>query len=141
MFNRHQDEDEDGQERLFSWRRIKITILGSLAAVVLGLVVASLYTYSQYGGTPFDGLLGRGKSESPDVGKLAYTKGTDFFIGVSKSAVFGVLVALVGCLRGMQSGRSAAAVGLAATSAVVTSIVLIIVVDAIFAVMTNILGI
>lgn len=84
MFNQHQDEDEDGQERLFSWRRIKITILGSLAAVVLGLVVASLYTYSQYGGTPFDGLLGRGKSESPDVGKLAYTKGTDFFIGVVK---------------------------------------------------------
>ena len=84
MFNQHQDQDEDGQERLFSWRRIKITILGSLAAVVLGLVVASLYTYSQYGGTPFDGLLGRGKSESPDVGKLAYTKGTDFFIGVVK---------------------------------------------------------
>ena len=65
---------------------------------------------------------------------------TSFFIGVSKSVVFGVLVALVGCLRGMQSGRSAEAVGLAATSAVVTSIVLIIVVDGIFAVIQNVLG-
>jgi phospholipid/cholesterol/gamma-HCH transport system permease protein len=65
---------------------------------------------------------------------------TSFFIGVSKSVVFGVLVALVGCLRGMQSGRSAEAVGLAATSAVVTSIVLIIVVDGIFAVILNVLG-
>jgi len=65
---------------------------------------------------------------------------SDFFIGVGKGAVFGVVVALAGCLRGMQSGRSAAAVGLAATSAVVTSIVLIIVLDGGFAVLLNALG-
>jgi phospholipid/cholesterol/gamma-HCH transport system permease protein len=65
---------------------------------------------------------------------------SDFFIGIAKSSVFGVLVALSGCLRGMQSGRSAAAVGLAATSAVVTSIVLIIVLDGFFAVILNLLG-
>jgi phospholipid/cholesterol/gamma-HCH transport system permease protein len=64
---------------------------------------------------------------------------TSFFVGVSKSVVFGVLVALVGCLRGMQSGRSAEAVGRAATSAVVTSIVLIVVIDGIFAVILNVL--
>src|SRR5215470_2001516 len=63
-----------------------------------------------------------------------------FFIGVSKSVVFGVIVALAGCLRGMQSGRSAAAVGLAATSAVVTSIVWLIVLDGVFAVILNVLG-
>ena len=39
----------------------------------------------------------------------------------------------------MQSGRSAEAVGLAATSAVVTSIVLIVVIDGIFAVILNVL--
>lgn len=66
---------------------------------------------------------------------------TDFAIGVGKSVVFGVVVALAGCLRGMQSGRSAAAVGLAATSAVVTSIVLIIVLDGLFAVIFHVLGI
>ncbi len=55
--------------------------------------------------------------------------------------MFGILVALSGCLRGMQCGRSAAAVGLATTSAVVTSIVLIVVVEGIFAVVLDALGI
>jgi phospholipid/cholesterol/gamma-HCH transport system permease protein len=54
--------------------------------------------------------------------------------GLIKSAVYGVIIALAGCMRGMQSGRSAAAVGEAATSAVVTSIVGIIVASAILTV-------
>jgi phospholipid/cholesterol/gamma-HCH transport system permease protein len=65
----------------------------------------------------------------------------DFAVGIVKSSVFGVLVAIAGCLRGIQCGRSASAVGLAATSAVVTGIVFIIVTDGIFAVITNVLGI
>jgi phospholipid/cholesterol/gamma-HCH transport system permease protein len=65
----------------------------------------------------------------------------DVGLGIGKSAVFGVLVALAGCLRGMTCGRDAAAVGQAATSAVVLGIVWIIVADGIFAVLTNILGI
>ena len=66
---------------------------------------------------------------------------SDFLLGVGKSVVFGVLVAVSGCMRGMQSGRSSAAVGLAATSAVVTGIVLIVVTDAIFAVVANVIGV
>jgi phospholipid/cholesterol/gamma-HCH transport system permease protein len=54
--------------------------------------------------------------------------------------VFGVLVALAGCLRGMQCGRSAAAVGRAVTSAVVTGIVFIIFSDAILTVVYHALG-
>ena len=54
--------------------------------------------------------------------------------GLLKSAVYGILVALSGCLRGMQSGRSAAAVGAAATSAVVTGIVCIVVASAVLTV-------
>ncbi len=61
--------------------------------------------------------------------------------GVGKSLVFGVLVALAGCLRGVQCGNSSSAVGDAATSAVVTGIVLIIVADGLFAVVFNVLGI
>ena len=53
----------------------------------------------------------------------------------------GVLVALAGCLRGMQCGRSAAAVGTATTSAVVTGIVLIITSDAIIDIVIEVLGI
>jgi len=66
---------------------------------------------------------------------------TTFWIGLFHSAVFGVLVALSGCLRGMQCGRSASAVGYAATSAVVTSIVAIIVATAIITFVCQVLGI
>jgi len=66
---------------------------------------------------------------------------TNFLLGIIKGSVFGVLVALSGCLRGMQSGRSAAAVGLATTSAVVTAIVLIVLAEGVFAVVLDALGI
>lgn len=64
-----------------------------------------------------------------------------FIIGILKAAVFGVLVATAGCFRGLQCGRSASAVGFAATSAVVTSIVLIIVADAVITVLCQLLGV
>ena len=64
----------------------------------------------------------------------------DLFIGLFHSAVFGVLVALTGCLRGIQCGRSASAVGQAATSAVVTGIVSITVATAIITVLCSVLG-
>ena len=66
---------------------------------------------------------------------------TDFAVGIFKGGVFGVIVALSGCLRGMQCGRSASAVGQATTSAVVSAIVAIIVADAVFAVLFSALGI
>ena len=66
---------------------------------------------------------------------------TTFGIGLFHSAVFGVLVALSGCLRGMQCERSASAVGYAATSAVVTSIVSIIMATAVITFVCQILGI
>jgi phospholipid/cholesterol/gamma-HCH transport system permease protein len=103
-----------------------LTIYADLVGILGGAVVGV-------------GMLGLGLTEYFEQTRGAVTL-TSFFIGLSKSAVFGVLVALVGCLRGMQSGRSAAAVGLAATSAVVTSIVLIIVIDGIFAVVLHVLG-
>ncbi len=61
--------------------------------------------------------------------------------GVVKGTVYGLLLATAGCLRGVQSGRSSAAVGDAATSAVVTSIVSIITACGAFAVIFYVLGI
>ena len=55
-------------------------------------------------------------------------------IGLVKSVVFGIIVAVVGCLKGMRSGNSSAAVGLSTTESVVTSIKLIVIADGIFAV-------
>ena len=65
----------------------------------------------------------------------------DFAGGIFKAAVFGAIVAVAGCLRGMRCGQDAAAVGNAATSAVVTSIVGIVVADAIINVIYHVLGI
>jgi phospholipid/cholesterol/gamma-HCH transport system permease protein len=64
-----------------------------------------------------------------------------FFIGIIHAIVFGVLVALAGCLRGIQCGRSASAVGQATTSAVVSGIVAIVIATAIITVVCNIIGI
>jgi phospholipid/cholesterol/gamma-HCH transport system permease protein len=61
--------------------------------------------------------------------------------GLSKSAVYGILIAYAGCLRGFQCGNSSSAVGDAATAAVVTGIVAIVVACGIFAVAFNLLGI
>lgn len=66
---------------------------------------------------------------------------SDLSAGLIKSVAFGLLIGLSGCLRGLQADRSASGVGRAATSAVVTAILLIIVSDAVFAVAFNILGI
>ena len=65
---------------------------------------------------------------------------SDIGTGVIKATAFGLIIGLSGCLRGLQAERSAAGVGQAATSAVVTALLLLIVADAIFAVLFNALG-
>jgi phospholipid/cholesterol/gamma-HCH transport system permease protein len=66
---------------------------------------------------------------------------SDIASGVIKAVAFGLIVGLSGCLRGLQAERSAAGVGRAATSAVVTALLLLVVADALFAVAFNVLGI
>lgn len=66
---------------------------------------------------------------------------TQCFAGLGKSVIFGIIVAMIGCMKGMTCGDSAEDVGLATTSSVVTSITLIVIADAIFAVIFNIFGI
>ena len=83
-----------------------------------------------------------------DIGFIQYFNETvsavrfwDLCIGLFSGFIFGIIVALSGCMRGMECGRSASAVGDAATSAVVTAIVGIIVSTAAITVICNILGI
>lgn len=66
---------------------------------------------------------------------------THLWVGLFQAALFGVLVAVAGCLRGLQCERSASAVGRAATSAVVTGIVSIVVATALVTIICNVLGI
>lgn len=65
----------------------------------------------------------------------------DCSTGVIKSFVFGLLIAGIGCMSGIQCGRSSSAVGDAATTAVVKIIVCIVVTDAAFTLLFESLGI
>ncbi len=62
-------------------------------------------------------------------------------IGLVYGTSFGIIVALTGCYQGMRCGRSAAAVGMSTTSAVVNAIVGIIIATAIITIICNILKI
>jgi len=66
---------------------------------------------------------------------------TDFNVGLFHSFVFGILIAVSGCLRGIKCEGSASAVGYAATSAVVTAIVAMVVATLIITFSCEILGI
>ena len=65
----------------------------------------------------------------------------DVLVGLFKASIFGILIAYSGCIRGMQCGRSASAVGDAATSAVVTGIIFIVISDSLITIIFNQLGI
>jgi phospholipid/cholesterol/gamma-HCH transport system permease protein len=102
-----------------------------LYADVMGIAGGLVVGGSMLGVSPLQYLL-----ETKNAVRL-----NDLFLGLFMSAVFGVLVALAGCLRGVRSGRSASAVGEATTSAVVTGIVSIVVATAIITAMAYVLGI
>ena len=64
--------------------------------------------------------------------QAALTSMWEVYSGVCKSLIFGLIIGLVGCYKGMNSGRDSASLGKAVTSAVVVSVTLIIIADAIF---------
>jgi phospholipid/cholesterol/gamma-HCH transport system permease protein len=81
-----------------------------------------------------------------DVGTVEYLRQTrevlalrHVWIGLAKGVAFGLAIAITGCYYGIRCGRSAAAVGVATTKAVVMGIVLVVVVDAVFTVLLHFL--
>ena len=107
-----------------------------LAGILLTPVLTVFAIYSGiFGGIPV--LLGLGFPlkmvlEQIEAG-LSYS---DLAEGMFKSVVFGGIVASVSCLRGLQTGEGPRAVGDSTTRSVVSSILLIILTDAIFAALT-----
>lgn len=82
-----------------------------------------------------------------DISLLQYVEQTrtsvglnDFAAGIIKSVVFGAIVAICGCLKGMRCGKSSEDVGKSTTSAVVTGIVFVIVLDAILTIIYEIIN-
>lgn len=110
----------------------------------LALMMPLLAMYSNCLGILGGMVVGQGVLQIPPsaywVEMLTIVDLSDVSTGLIKAASFGLIVGLCGCLRGLQADRSAAGVGRAATSAVVTAILLIIVADSIYAVVFNILG-
>lgn len=118
-------------------------VLPRMVALILMMPLLTLYSdlLGMLGGAFIAGTLF-------DIGLFEYYNQTrssvdlmDFAVGLINGSVYGVIIALSGCLRGIQSGRSASAVGSAATSAVVTAIVFIIVATAVLTVIYDILGV
>lgn len=113
--------------------------------LALALMMPLLCLYSDLMGILGGMIVGVGMLDLNPVAYFNQTRAAvslnHFWVGLFHSVVFGVLVALAGCLRGMQCGRSASAVGEAATSAVVTAIVSIVVATAIITFVCNVIGI
>jgi len=122
---------------------IDFLVLPRLLALVLMMPLLALY--SDLLGILGGAIVGVGMMDITLVQYYTQTQAaldmTNISLGIAKAGIYAIIIALSGCLRGMQSGRSAAAVGEATTSAVVTAIVGIIVTDGIFAVLCDALGI
>ena len=83
-----------------------------------------------------------GEDSSSVVEGLTIANGYgDYGGGIVKAFFFGVIVAGIGCMKGLQTGSGASAVGESTTKAVVSAIVLIAVVDCIFAIVYYFLGV
>jgi phospholipid/cholesterol/gamma-HCH transport system permease protein len=109
-----------------------------LQRITAGILLAPLLTfYSTFmgilGGTWI--ALGLGIPFSLVLHQLSSSVHTgDVALGAAKGVVFGAIVSGVGCMRGMQTQQGPSAVGVSTTRAVVTSILLIIIADAVFSV-------
>jgi len=68
-------------------------------------------------------------------------KMNNLWVGLTHSIVFGVIIAISGCLRGIKCERSASGVGEATTSAVVTSITAIVIATAVITFICQVLGV
>jgi len=107
-----------------------MTPLLAIYANLMGILGGALVGFSVYGISPVE--YATRTQDAIGLNHLAQ--------GVINATIYGAIVAVSGCLRGMQCGRSAASVGLATTSAVVTSIVFIVIAAAVMTVVFDALG-
>ncbi|MFN2381951.1 MAG: MlaE family ABC transporter permease [Guyparkeria sp.] len=103
-----------------------LTVFANLLGLLGGAVVAA-YQFEVSFAVYFDRL--------PEVVDL-----TTLLLGLVKTPVFAIAIALVGCMQGMRVSGSALAVGRATTVSVVQATFLVIVLDAAFSVLFSLLG-
>lgn len=98
-------------------------LVGILAGIIVSVNVFDLSVYEYYQQT------------------LRALNFSHFVVGIMKGTLYGVLIALAGCLRGLQCGRSAQAVGQATTSAVVTGIITVVIAASVTSIILQKMGI
>jgi phospholipid/cholesterol/gamma-HCH transport system permease protein len=120
---------------------IEFLVLPRLLALMLMMPLLCLY--SDFVGILGGAVVGVGVFDLGLGGYLQETRSSlalaDFGAGLVRATIFGGIVAVSGCLRGMQCERSAAGVGAATTSAVVTSIIWIVVASGIINIVGHVL--
>jgi len=120
---------------------VRFLVMPRVAAAVLAMPILTIFA-------DLAGLIGGAiVLQSMGVPTVVYWRGvttstTVYMIceGLVKGGGFGLLVGMIGCLSGMRTGSSSDGVGVAATKAVVGSIVAIAVSDGLFAVISNLWG-
>ncbi|MEY4489768.1 MAG: hypothetical protein RIQ79_2276 [Verrucomicrobiota bacterium] len=123
-------------------RPVDFLVLPRLVALAVMMPLLALYANALgiFGGM----LVALGLLDIPPAAYWVQTQSaidlSDVCTGLIKASAFGLLVGLAGCHRGLRADRSAEGVGRAATSAVVMGLLLIIVFDAVFAVIFNVFG-
>lgn len=128
--------------RTFGFNPIDFLVLPRLLALVLMMPILTIYAnvIGIFGGMVVGSFVGI----PPELywhETLASLDMTTSSLGVIKSVFFGATIAMSGCMMGMQSGKSSAAVGEATTQAVVASITAIVVLDSAFAAIFTLLEI
>jgi phospholipid/cholesterol/gamma-HCH transport system permease protein len=135
--------DEISAFRTLGIPPIEFLVLPRMLALIFAVPLLTVYAnvVGMFGGSVVTGLLS-------EVSLLQYYVQTsssvglgDWLGGLFKAVIYGIIVAIAGCLRGMQCKKSAAAVGDAATSAVVTAIVFIILAEAALTVIYTVLDV
>lgn len=116
---------------------IELLVLPRVCALVITLpmlaflgVLSGIFGGALVGATSLDISLNMFFTRMQDNTELYY-----LWLGLIKAPVFAFLIAAIGCLEGLKVSGSAESVGLHTTSSVVQSIFLVIVVDALFAVL------
>jgi len=122
---------------------VDFLVLPRILALVIMMPLLTLYAdmMSIAGGFLVStGMLGLNPAEylthTHDAIKISYV-----WVGLVHSFVFGIIIAITGCLRGIRCQRNAAAVGEATTSAVVSGITVIVIATAIITFVCQVLGV
>jgi phospholipid/cholesterol/gamma-HCH transport system permease protein len=90
-----------------------LTIVGDIVGILGGMWVANVYAH-----IPYDSFISSARTGVPF---------SDYLLGLLKSAVFAIIIAIIGSYNGLRTRGGAAGVGKATTGAVVTAIILIFV--------------